>query len=189
MIIIGVLLLGFVVWSAPDLWETARRRSEVAKLQAIIERARQDPGNKAPLQELGAYLDRTNDWDRTQMFAQMRGLEQTVRNKPEAAGFDEVILPLIKTGLTDQSPYVRREAALAARAFGQLAVSSLPELIQVITSHPGENASWFAAEALGNMGPSAKDAIPSLERAVVEGSADLQEAKKKAIDKIRTQPR
>ena len=168
-----------------DRWEINRRYQEIERFQELIKRAEQNPADPAPLRDLVIYADRRDDWDRTQLLAQARSLGRRFQQTPEARQpFDEILLPAIRKGLRDGSPYVRREAALAAGAFGPLAAGAVPELVQVMSSHPGEDASWFSAEALGNMGRLSQNAIPALEKAAIEGSDSLQEEARRAIKKI-----
>jgi HEAT repeat protein len=188
MLIVGVLFFCFVilaVFSGPNPWELKRREGEIEKLRALVGKVRQNPSDSAALLELASYADRENYWDRTQMFAQVRSLARTFLVTPEAQMvFETTLLPAFKKGLGDSDPYVRREAALAAREFGPLAVGVIPELIKVMREHPSEDASWFAAEALGNMGSQAREAIPALQVAAKEGSASLQDEARNAIQKI-----
>src|SRR5262249_47180911 len=189
MLIVAVLFLGLVGLSmfswGPSPWESQRRAAEIETLRALVGRDRQNPSDSAALLELAGYADREGYWGRTQMFAQVRSLGRTFQGTPEAGKeFETFLLPALKKGLGDSNPYVRREAALAAREFGPLVLGAIPELIRVMREHPGEDASWFAAEALGNMGAQAREAIPALQRATKEGSASLQDEARKAILKI-----
>jgi hypothetical protein len=42
----------------------------------------------------------------------------------------------------------------------------MPDLIQAALAHPNEDVGWFAAQALGNLGPAAHDALPALKTAM-----------------------
>jgi hypothetical protein len=175
------LLVGF----GCDESEASRRLQEIERFQTIIKRAKQDPTNPAPARELVSYSDRKNDWDRTQMFAQMRELGRVYRDNAKARPLFEVImLPVIKKGLNDSSGFVRREAALAAKAFGSLSKPAMPELIQAMRKYPNEDTALFAVEALGEIGPDARGAIPDIE-AAAKNWTQFERSINGALKKIR----
>ena len=55
----------------------------------------------------------------------------------------------------------RVAAIQALGAYGEEASSAVPELVRALRD-PDRRVCWFAAEALGLIGPAAKDAVPAL---------------------------
>jgi HEAT repeat protein len=91
---------------------------------------------------------------------------------PEAAvpNIRSELVPVVKMGLRDSDPYVRREAANAASGFGVAADLLIPDLVEAVSAYPNEDTGWFSAEALGNLGSAARVALPALRTAVNQTS-------------------
>lgn len=58
------------------------------------------------------------------------------------------------------SPFVRREAASALESSGDLAIDVLPDLLSRVSNN--DDTAWFSIQAIGNLGPKAKEAVPIL---------------------------
>ncbi len=193
LVILGMLVTALAVWFlfgfALSRWEVNRRYREIERIQAIIRLVKQDPTDPTPLRELVNYADRREDWDRTQMFAQMRELGPAFQKAPQTRKvFDEILLPVIKKGLDDPSGGVRRESALAAGAFGPLSKPAMWELIQAIKKYPNEDTALFSAEALGEIGPEAREAIPAIEE-VEKTWPGFEQTIERSLQKIRGDPK
>lgn len=103
---------------------------------------------------------------------------------PQAKEAVMFIVPLLK--YSDGNHYLKYVSSNAAKALGQIkAVASIPALIEAL-NNPVCRAD--AAEALGNFGPQAKEALPALNALVDKQQNDLKiyelGAIKKAIKKI-----
>ncbi len=68
---------------------------------------------------------------------------------------------LIKT-LDDPDPVVRRESALTLSMFGPASEPAMEALIAAVRRSPTADTAWFAIEALGNIGPPARQYVPEL---------------------------
>jgi HEAT repeat protein len=147
-----------------DTWEEHRHQRERARLKQLAERIKQSPADTAALEELAAYQDHSESWDRCVAFVVIREVGPAVRDDPGAgAVFERVLLPVIRRGLQDPSGAVRQEAARAAGAFGRLALPAVPDLIRAMREAPGDLTALNAAESVGAIGPEAREAIPAVE--------------------------
>ncbi|MGH7993244.1 MAG: HEAT repeat domain-containing protein, partial [Limisphaerales bacterium] len=82
-------------------------------------------------------------------------------HKPEQKKlFVEYAVPALGKALHDPSPFVRREAASALESSGDLAIDVLPDLLSRVSSN--DDTAWFSIQAIGNLGPKAKEAVPVL---------------------------
>ena len=101
--------------------------------------------------------------------------------------------PLLKARLKDDDQYVRAHAAIALSRIGEVDTSSVPQLVEALEIEQfglwwGEPRYW-AAEALGNFGPAAKEAIPALEKALKRPlDPGSRQAAAEALKKIRGVP-
>ncbi len=185
MLTLILFLVFMFLPSIPDYAEIHRRESEIAKLGQLADRIQHEPSDAASTREFIAYLDHHEEWDRTQMFAQLKHLGKTFQETAEAhANFKQNVLPAIKKGLKDSSGHVQREAALAAGAFGSLSKDALPELLDAMNANAHNDTGWFAADAIGSIGPQAIDAVPALEKAGKKSSS-LANRTRRAIERIR----
>lgn len=91
-----------------------------------------------------------------------RHAEET-RTSPELA---KEVIGCIRDSLTDTERPVKRAAVQAVIHYTISATSTIPNLIKLIDTEKDSDISWFAAEALGEFGPLAKDAVPILLKAV-----------------------
>ena len=74
----------------------------------------------------------------------------------------EVIIPFLSKKLSDEAQSVRRAAAKAIGSFGEYGLAAVPHLIKTSRSDYHTDAGWYSAEAIGNIGPEAKEGIPTL---------------------------
>lgn len=68
----------------------------------------------------------------------------------------------------------------AVTVFGTIGGVAVPDLIEILKSEKDDMSQDFAAEALGNIGPAAKDAVPALIQHITESNR----YKKKATEKL-----
>jgi HEAT repeat protein len=96
----------------------------------------------------------------------------------------EYLLPyLVKMLNSDPDPPIHpSQIAEILRAFGQKSKSAVPGLIRTLKS-PSGYARVMAAEALGNIGPDARAALPALTEALAD--KDVTEAAAEAMRRIR----
>ena len=89
--------------------ESDRRAREIAEFDVIAAKLRATPTDSEAWQELLSYRHRHQDWDRTQMLAQIAGLGRSVLPRSEVRPiFESIVIPVVRDGLLDQSGFVRR---------------------------------------------------------------------------------
>ena len=104
-----------------------------------------------------------------------------------------VIIPALISCLVDESELVRRAAESALDTVDQTWVKSdaakaaVPDLTAVLRDQNAGTRLQYAAVTLGRLGPSAKDALPVLEKLSGHENPDVAEAVKQAIQMIRGQ--
>jgi len=97
-----------------------------------------------------------------------------------------VIATRVVPALVKQAEHIGREAPNALTEYGDYVLPYKADLILLIQKHPNEDIAWFSAEALGNLGPKAADALPAIESIPTNGiNEDLI---KNAIRKINGKP-
>jgi HEAT repeat protein len=113
-----------------------------------------------------------------------------------APSYPESIPGLAEASL-DVNLNIRYWALSALRKYGDKAGSAVPNIIRALETYQGQgpelegpvryyaDARARAAEALGGIGPAAKDALPALEKALQDPSGMVREAAKLAIEMIR----
>lgn len=106
-------------------------------------------------------------------------------------------LPFLVAALADNNLNVRYWAATALKKFGPEATGAVPGLIGALKTFPGgkpelegpvryfPDVRSVSAEALGAIGPGAKEAIPALEEATKDEDKDVQSAAIAALKNIR----
>lgn len=170
VVALGVVVAGvaalYLVGVTSRQWELERRSRLAKELRQLTQRLGQDPADPEALRQLTEYMGRSDAWDRMAAFATIKFLEHTFQTHPESRqAVQDALLPAIRQGLDDPDAVVRQEAALAARALGPWAQPAVADLTRLINKYPRHSAAWFAAEALGKIGPGAREAIPALEEA------------------------
>jgi HEAT repeat protein len=129
---------------------------------------------------LGTFrgIDRTSA-----LIAALRDKDSEVRGAAVVSLGDhaeaDAVAPLM-TALSDKSAFVRAQAARALGVSGDLAKSSVPALIRLLTYGEDNEVRRQAATALGSI--SDRSAMPALERAARERDPYLAQA---ALDAIR----
>ena len=134
-------------------------------------------GGQGQAQE-ARYAGRTFlEWQR-----ELRDQSPEVRAKAaEALGhFGPPAVPLLAPALADQEFRVRAAAAEALRTIGP---AVLPAMIRAL-EHSDVRIRANAAVVLGGLGPAAREAVPSLARALKDANARVRELAVEAIDKI-----
>ncbi len=114
-----------------------------------------NPRDDASLRELVSLLDDNAAINRANAAGCLRQLGENRLTRGRVA-------PIVVPALARRIDYVGREALIALAAYGSLALPAVPQLIRAVEQYATQDKGWFAAEALGNIGPAAKDAIPAL---------------------------
>jgi HEAT repeat protein len=150
----------------------ARVRSEriLQTLSELKESIEKNPTDRELNDELTQWMDRQNEWIRSKSLAVLAGLRGAFDSSDEGRDiFREIYLPVLRERLFDNSPYVRREAALAARGNPISAIPLIDDLERAIRDYSRTDTAWFSIEALSYMGSQAADSLP-LMRAELEVS-------------------
>jgi HEAT repeat protein len=92
--------------------------------------------------------------------------------------------PFLAAALKDKAPCVRLNAATSLVALGPGAKAAMKDLMVVLLKDERREIRKCAAEALGNIGPAALDALPALEDAETDRDADVRIAARAAMKKI-----
>ena len=134
-------------------------------------------GSEARAQETRVEARAFADWQRD-----LRDRSPEARAKAaEALGrFGPGAVPLLTPALGDPELTVRRAAAEALRAIGPAVV---PAMIRVLESSDVRIRA-NAVVVLGGLGPAARDAVPSLARALKDANPRVRELATEAIDRI-----
>ena len=105
-------------------------------------------------------------------------------------------IPALTTALADRNLNVRYWSAKVLRGFGPEAKGAVTALIAALKTFPGGSPALdgperyypdvrsLAADALGAIGPAAKEAIPALKEAMADKSPDVRDSATQAIKKI-----
>ena len=97
-----------------------------------------------------------------------------------------MIAPRVVPALVKYAEHVGRESTNALKEYGDYILPFESDLIKIIQKHPTQDTAWFAAEALGNLGPKARDALPVIRSMpIYDTNRELME---KAIKNIEGQP-
>ena len=134
-------------------------------------------GDQAPAQEGRVQARAFADWQRD-----LRDRSPEVRARAaEALGrFGPGAVPLLTPAMGDPELAVRRAAAEALRAIGPAVVPSMIRALENSEVRIRANA----AAVLGGLGPAARDAVPSLARALKDANPRVRELATEAIDRI-----
>ncbi len=131
--------------------------------------------DQASLRELVSLLDDSSALNRANAAGCLRQLGHNRVTRDQVA-------PIAVPALASRIDSVGREAPIALGAYGSLAAPAVPQLIRAVEQYPTQDTGWFAAEALGDIGPAAKDAIPVL--TAVKDKKWIGEYAAKALRKI-----
>ena len=144
---------------------SAERR--LAELNQLADRMRAAPSDPVAFRELASVATDKDEWTRSKAFAAMTVIGYYPGVPPAAmANIREILVPAVRVGLRDRNGFVRREAAKAAASFAGGADLLKRDLIEAVKAYPNQDVGWFSATALGNVGPSARDAVPTLQTAL-----------------------
>ena len=150
----------------------ALRTSKDAGLREEAAHALSEAGHNAAA--LAALLDALNDRD-----ARVREEALHALGYMPATHADHV-LPALRTGLRDTDESVR---AAAVRAAARLGVPGLSVLVEALLDS-ALIVRWWATVEIGNLGPSARDAVPALQRALQDEKPGVREAAARALTRL-----
>lgn len=187
--------------AVPRIAELARGQSEeirLAALQSLGSIGRIPPGS------LGLFYEAMKSSDRDLREAGIKGIATAETD-------DAKLLPALESALGDESGRIRRLAADRLKLLGDRAQPAVPRLLTMLDrdqdrpialqalravkprevprlmtalQHRDPAVRIFACEALGQLGPAAKEAVSALQDKV-KGDADgVKEAAKKALEQI-----
>ena len=94
------------------------------------------------------------------------------------------VLPALRASLDDPDETVRTTAARSAVRFG---ADGVPVLIQAL-QNPTWLVRWWAALGLADLGPTARDAVPALQRRLEDEKIGVREAAASALTRITGTP-
>ncbi|MGI9103152.1 MAG: HEAT repeat domain-containing protein [Terriglobales bacterium] len=130
---------------------------------------------------------------KTRTKAFMYVWETSPRMGPESV---QALLPAVTDGALDRDLNVRYMAISSLKNFGRASRPAVSALIKALDTFPGgtpelsgpqryyADARWVAAETLGIIGPSAKDAVPALTKALKDPSSNVRQAAAAALKNI-----
>jgi HEAT repeat protein len=149
------------------------------RMQAAGELLRLQPENKEALTILTDGLQGKDDYTRQQAGQALATLGMTAR----------AAVPALRRALRDPSVMVRIHAAEALYKIAGDVETAVPVLIEVLKSSPvGAFARRQAAEKLGDMGPTAKAALPALRALREDADKFVRDGVLAAIQKIDAPP-
>ena len=130
------------------------------QILALRDRIEANPNDSQALDGLLAYLSSKHWLDPANAAACLRQLAEGSGNKQRIV---PRIAPRVVPALVKHAEHVGREATNALREYGEYVLPYKADLIGIIQRHPNDDLAWFAAEALGNLGTNAIDALPAIE--------------------------
>ena len=92
-------------------------------------------------------------------------------------------IPDLELLLNNKKKGVRTAAALALARIGHYSVNMVAPLIELLQG-PSDHEKYWAAKALGLIGPGARKAIPLLQHELKVGHADVKEAVRESLKRI-----
>jgi hypothetical protein len=124
------------------------------------DRVQSNPHDDVSLSALIHFLDSADKFLASNAAACLRQLAEGGKNKREIVPIiGGRVVPALVAHIED----VGRETTNSLREYGRLVLPYKRQLIAAIQKHPTADTGWFAAEALANLGPDAKDALPAIE--------------------------
>ncbi|WP_397570596.1 HEAT repeat domain-containing protein [Schlesneria sp. T3-172] len=163
-----VLLLVFVVDSP------IKRQLVHARIKKLVRAAKEDPLNACYPNELLVIAQSKYSFAAT----------NAVVGLGEIGNSASIVLVPLAELLKSPDDFVSREAARALSRLGPLSAPVLGELKDVVKNGRADvDTTWFAAEAIGNIGPTAREALPLL-RAKIGKSKILDRILLESIRKL-----
>jgi len=154
-----------------------RWASPVVTLCLVLGVAWPSSGGEAQAQEGRVEARAFADWQRD---VRDRSPEVRARAAKALGRFGPGAVPLLTPALGDPELTVRRAVAEALRAIGPAVVPSMIRALENSEVRIRANA----AVVLGGLGPAARDAVPSLARALKDANPRVRELATEAIDRI-----
>lgn len=186
----AVLALNVFTWGfpfgGPGTW--TYRYYAAKKFDHILEEfySSQDP--EKPITNLAWLITTGSEPIRIDAARTLNTVASRLGGDLQKGVFARYAIPALGKALDDSSGYVRREAALALRASGPLALGALPQLMA--RAPYGDDTASFSIETIGNLGPAASSAESTLiqmlrqEYASKSRSAGLRANAANALGKI-----
>lgn len=81
-------------------------------------------------------------------------------------------------------PFIARAAARSLANLGVRSESALPQLVRQVAKPVSDQVSWFAAEAIGKMGPAAVEFLPLLKSRLGTGAVQFDDSLRRAINRL-----
>ncbi len=182
LVSIGALI---VFCFASAKWEVERRKSVGARLDQLSTAVEATPKESPAYSALAKATAASDRWDRTAAFVEIKRLARSiVANQDSHELFRIHFVPVLQNGLTDNDPYIRSAAAMAACRYGPLVASIKNTLLQVAREHPNEGCAWFSVRAIGEIGPEATGMIDAL-NALSQHNVMIADEVEKAVKKLR----
>jgi hypothetical protein len=96
----------------------------------------------------------------------------------------EVVVPMLLQGLQDTNQRVQLCASVAFADYGPNAMSAVPQLVQSLRATPAATNDLPFVQALGFIGPAAKESIPFLLPLTTNADAQIYSGSRRAIQRI-----
>ncbi len=186
--------------SAQSLGDVARQQREAKKNSAARVVTNDDLLPAADIGDaakLDLMLKALRSEDAKTRTAMMLAIWQTSQQKDINLENVRQIVPGIADAVLDRNLNIRYMAASSLKGFAPVAQPAIPALIQALNTFPGgspalegperyyADARSAAAEALGAIGPDAKESIAALTKALKDPSPDVRQAAGAALKQIR----
>jgi len=91
------------------------------------------------------------------------------------------VIDELATLMDSSNPYVRREAANSLSKLGKRSTPVLEKLVRQVSKQPSDDESWFAADAIGEIGKPAIEYIPLLKSRIGTGAVQFDDSLRTAI--------
>lgn len=157
------------------MWDTPTHRTLVAEdIREIVEAVQQDPSSRRFSKQLIERAHSSYEFEAAYATS-------AVGNIGDAAS--PFILDLAALMRSD-SPVIRREAALSLAKLGPRSEPALPLLKKRIAMGHTDDTTWFAAEAIGNIGKPAVHCLPLLYDRLGAGPSQFDDSLYYAIEKL-----
>lgn len=169
--VVAVIVI-VTVWNTV-LDTNVHRRRVSQRIQRMVEQAKVDPADPEHAHRLLRLAKGTYSFE---------ACGATVALGDIGTAAKPVVYEL-GTLMESSNPYVAREAARSLRKLGPIAKPALPLLIrQVETGDPDDDTTWFAAEAIGRVDPTAVELLPLLRSKLGTGPDNFDSMLKRSIE-------